>query len=385
MLRGNARRVLKRLQAPYEVLTRIELSSGALEHNVRLIQQQHPEFEIMPVLKGNAYGHGIEPIAGLLNQIPGRLVAVDGYFEALAIRDLTRRRILVMGYVLPVNVPQLDLKRCSYVVQDVAGLEAFGKLGRPAFIHVELNTGFNRLGLQPDELPVYLETLQKFPDLELEGVMTHLVDADNAADDSCNVRQQKLFDAGVEKILEAGFRPGLVHIAQTAGSPKIVSTYANAIRLGIGTYGINPLTESDPHYRDLADLRPVLELKSTIVKAVELKPGDTVSYNATFTAPQAMRIGVLPLGYYDGVPRALSNAGCATHGEVVLPIVGRVCMNHTMIDLGGTKLGVGDEVTLISSDPRQPNSVAGLAAHHGLFPYTTLTGLAASGRREIVP
>jgi alanine racemase len=334
MLRRAVKRTLAYVTATgYHTLNRIELSGSRVLHNVALIQGQHPGFEVIPVLKGNAYGHGIEQIAEILNDASCRLVAVDGYFEAVKIRDITKHHILVMGYILPENVQLLDTKRCSFVVQDIQGLIAFGALSKPVDIHLELNTGFNRLGLELEELPAYLKTLKTYPTLNLEGIMTHLADADNELDESYTAKQLRAFDDQVSDIIAAGFNPKFVHIAQTAGSTKVVSRYANAIRLGIGVYGINPLSLKDSHYKDLASLQPVLELKSTIIKVLDLHKGEKVGYNGTFTASRLMRLGVLPLGYYEGVPRELSNKGCVTHNGVALPIVGRVCMNHTMVDL----------------------------------------------------
>lgn len=373
-----------RARRRYRTLNLIELHRSAVLHNVQLIRAAHPKFSIIPVLKANAYGHGIQDMAAILNRAPCDMLAVDGYFEAGRIRHITKHRILVLGYIRPENVRLVDTKRCSFVVQDTAGLEAFGRLNRPVKIHLELNTGMNRLGLAPHELNHYLETLQLFPSLELEGIMTHLADADNPADDLFTREQAEQFDRLVEGILLKGFKPRFIHIAQTAGSTKAHSKYANALRLGIGLYGINPLALTDEHAQELADLQPVLELRSTIIKVNDLQPGDRVSYNGTFTADKPIRIGVLPLGYYEGVPRELSNTGVVTHGEAVLPIVGRVCMDHTMIDLGTSGLKAGDEVTVISADPAMPNSVARLSAEHGLFPYSLLTGLSSSVRREIV-
>ena len=384
-LRNLASTALDRLRPNYYLtLNRIELDHTRLIHNVQVIQDQHPGFDIIPVLKANAYGHGLAPIAQILNASSCRFLAVDGYFEANRLRGLTRHKLLVMGHILPANISQLDTKRCSFVVQDTDGLHAFGHLNKPVRIHLELNTGMNRLGLQPAELAEYLKVLKHYPKLQLEGVMTHLADADDYRDDSFTHHQQEAFDQQVAAILDAGFAPRIIHIAQTAGSPKIRSRYANAIRLGLGTYGINPLAERDPHHAKLQDLRPVLELTSTIIKVIDLVKGDRVSYNGTFTAAGPTRIGVLPLGYYEGVPRQLSNSGCVTHGNQVLPIVGRVCMNHTIINLTGTSLGVNDRVTVISKNPASPNSVLSLQSKHDLFAYTTLTGLADSVRREIV-
>lgn len=368
----------------YKTLNWIELSREAALHNVHLAQCQHPEHGIIPVLKANAYGHGIREMAAILDKAPCDLLAVDGYFEAGQIRRITRHRVLVLGYIRPENARLLDTHRCSFVVQDAAGLEAFGRLDRRVRIHLELNTGMNRLGLAPRELNHYLETLSLFPKLELEGVMTHLADADNPADDSFTVRQVEEFDRLVEGVIAKGFHPRFIHIAQTAGSTKAHSKYANAVRLGIGLYGINPLNPEDPHAQDLADLHPVLELKSTIIKVNELQAGDRVSYNGTFTADKPARIGVLPLGYYEGVPRELSNTGIVTHGDIELPIVGRVCMNHTMVGLGDFSFGVGSEVMVISANPKLPNSIAQLSARYKLFPYTVLTGLSDTIRRVIV-
>jgi alanine racemase len=385
MLRKYAKKAFEMMRSNnYQTLNHIELKQAALLHNIELITSQHPNQVIIPVLKGNAYGHGLTKIAEILDHSVCRYIAVDGYFEAAKLRDVTHKRILVMGYILPNNIPLVDTKRCSFVVQDIAGLVAFGSLGRPVRIHVELNTGFNRLGLQPNELPKYLNTFKRYPNLKLEGVMTHLADADNDLDDSRTMHQQEAFDTGVRQILGAGFTPSLIHIAQTAGSPKITSSHANAIRLGIGTYGINPLGPKDPRVGAFANLQPVLELKSTIIKVIDLEAGDSVSYNATFTAPGPMRIGVLPLGYYEGVPRELSNCGVVTYKRGSLPIVGRVCMNHTMIDLTGSGLQVGQKVTLISSDPSQLNSVTRLWHEQGLFAYSLLTGISSSVRRIIV-
>lgn len=367
----------------YRTLNRIEVSGSALRHNLALVRSQHPGFEVWPVLKGNAYGHGISQVARALAADSSMLV-VDGYHEAQQVHAVTNQHVLVMGYIHPSNVRLLGTRRCSYVVQDQAGLQAFAALDKPLNIHLELNTGMNRLGLAPAELEGYLKVLASYPKLHLEGVMTHVADADNPSSNEASHRQQTVFDEQVGRILAAGFRPRFIHIAQTAGSTKVVSRYANAIRLGIGTYGINPLEPADPAFTQLVGFRPALELKSTIIKTVELAAGDSVSYNFTFTARRPMRIGVLPLGYYEGVSRSLSNRGCVTYQGKPLPMVGRICMNHTMVDLSGTHLEVGDEVTVIAADPRLPNSVSALQTQFGLFAYSTLTGLSSSIRRNLV-
>jgi alanine racemase len=311
-------------------------------------------------------------------------MAVDGYFEAAKIRDITNHKILVLGYIKPENSKLLDTKKCSFVVQDIKMLMSLGKLHRPVNVHLELNTGMNRLGLAPNELENYLNVLSSHKSLTLEGVMTHLADADNEASDEFTDQQTRLFDKAVESIFGMGFKPKYIHIAQTAGSTKVNSKYANSMRIGIGIYGINPLSLADRHHKDLEGLSPVLDLKSTVIKVIDLKPGDRVSYNGIFTAPEQMRIGVLPLGYYEGIPRELSDKGVITFGDEVLSIVGRVCMDHTMIDLSDSKVDVGSVVTVISSEPDRPNSIEQICKNFGLFSYSLMTGLSNSTRRIIV-
>ncbi|HEX3082033.1 MAG TPA: alanine racemase, partial [Candidatus Saccharimonadia bacterium] len=211
MIRRHLKTIARHLlSSGYRPLNRIEVSRAALQHNVGLVQAQHRDYTIIPVLKGNAYGHGIDLVARALKASP--LLAVDGYHEAEHIHDVTDHRVLVMGYIRPGNVRLLNTTHCSYVVQDIAGLKAFGALGRVVRIHLELNTGMNRLGLSPSELPAYLEVLRSYPKLQLEGVMTHLADGDNATSDEFNRRQQEAFDAQIEMVLAAGFRPRYVHI-----------------------------------------------------------------------------------------------------------------------------------------------------------------------------
>ncbi len=366
----------------FKALNHIELSGPRLINNFTLIKSQQPKLQIIPVLKSNAYGHGIIQIGRLLNLVKCKMIAVDGYFEALELSKISNHKILIMGYIDKANFRILKLKKYSFVIQSADDLIALGRLNKKVNIHLELNTGMNRLGLQPDELNHYLKTLQRFPKIKLEGVMTQLADADNI-NNTFTKKQLKSFDEAVEYILNKGLKLKYIHIAQTAGSVKVESKYANAIRIGIGLYGINPLAPSDNHFKDLEKLMPILELKSKIIKVQQLKEGDKVSYGGTFTADKPMRIGILPLGYYEGIPRELSNCGVVTHNNMALQIVGRVCMNHTIVNLGDSKIKAGDEIVVISADPSAPNSIANIAKNNKLFSYSLLTGISNTIQRII--
>ncbi len=366
----------------YQVLNEVRIYKENIIHNLNVFKSLNPDCYISAVLKSNAYGHGLRQIAEILNDSQCEFIDIDGYFEAHKIMNLTKHKILVMGYILPGNIKLLDNKKCSYVIQDQDSLKALGEDGRNFKVHVEINTGMNRLGINPNEIKSYLETLSKYKNLELEGVMSHLADADNP-DDSYTDMQIKVFDKAVAQIHKIGFNPKYIHIAQSAGSAKTKSKYANVLRVGIGLYGINPLEKTDNNYSKLTDLRPAMEIQSTIIKVLDLKPGERVSYNGIYKADSERKIAALPLGYYEWVPRELSDKGFFTFNQTKLPIRGRVCMNHTMIDISGTKLSVGDKVCVVSKDNKL-NSIQNYSDKYGLFAYHLLTRTNESIRRTIV-
>ncbi len=384
MLRRNIKKIIKRLDYNhYETYNVIEISRNNLLHNLHFFQNQNPNQLVIPVIKSNAYGHGLREVSSILESAGVKLVAVDGYFEANTVIETTSCDVLVMGAVRPENAHIVNTKRCSFVVQDIDTLRAFAELNKKVRIHLELNTGMNRLGLSENELAPYLSFLKSNPQLQLEGVMSHLADADNPSNDF-TIRQAELFNSMVGHILSEGWNPKYIHLAQTAGTTKISNHQTNALRLGIGLYGINPLQPDDDQYQNLEKLKPVLSLKSTVIKVQELTKGDKVSYNGIFTATSPTRIGVLPVGYYEGYPRSLSNKGIVTYKQKPQPVVGRVCMNHTMINITDSDSKVGSVVTLIDTDQNAPNSVKNICKDHDLFSYQLVTGLSEKVKRIVV-
>jgi len=374
--------LIRRFEKGFATHNRIEVSKSALLHNVDLFAR-FSDKQVIPVLKGNAYGHGIEQVAASLKDRRFPYVAVDGYFEALRVRKVSKQPVLVMGAIKPENFSKIKYDHFAFVVQDIETIDALGRTGKKITVHLECNTGMNRYGAAPAELAELTKRILSYSNLRLEGVMSHLADSDG--DDATTVESAvQLYDKCVEAVRTAGGTPTMFHVAQTAGSVKAVSKYATTIRLGIGLYGINPFPPNHPLHTELKSLRPALKFVSTITKVIELKRGDKVSYNYTFTAPKQMRIGILPVGYYEGVNRALSNSGIVSLGKARLPIVGRVCMNHTMIELEGTRATVGSEVIVYSSDASARNSIDNIAHEHNLFNYNLLTALSSDVRRVLV-
>lgn len=374
--------LIRKFERDFSTHNRIEISKSALIHNADLFAELSGK-AVIPVLKGNAYGHGIEQVATALKGRSFPYIAVDGYFEALRIRKVSRQPVLVMGAIKPENFAKIKYDHFAFVVQDAETIRALGKTGKRISVHLECNTGMNRYGALPAELEKLTKLILHYPNLQLEGIMSHLADSDGTDPTTVTAAVQQ-FDTCVETVQAAGGRPALIHVAQTAGSVRAQSKYANAIRLGIGLYGINPFSPTHPAHKKLAGLQPALQLISTITKTIDLKKGESVSYNYTFTAPHNMKIGVVPLGYYEGMPRAFSNAGSVKYGTSFPAVVGRVCMNHTMINLDGTAAKPGDEIVVFSSDPKNKNSVDNAANSLGLFNYNLLTALSPDIRRILV-
>jgi alanine racemase len=375
--------ILKNFEKKYETYNYIKVSKSAILHNIQVFEKLS-EKQVIPVLKGNAYGHGIQLVAKALKGKKLPYIAVDGYFEALKVREVSRQPVLVMGMILPQNYKNLSYDKFAFVVDNEVSIHALGKTKKHIKIHLECNTGMNRYGAEPENIVSLARLIQTYPNLKLEGFMSHLADSDGDNPHTVEAAVE-IFDTCVENLRDSGIHPPLIHIAQTAGSLKAHSKYANSVRVGIGTYGINPFPKTHRLHKTLQEkLKPALSLESKISKIIELEKGDKVSYNYTFTAPKKMRIGVLPLGYFEGVNRSLSNTGLVKIGESYAPIVGRVCMNHTMISLENIDATVGAPVTIYSSNPNDKNSVDSIAQTHNLFNYNMLTALSSDVRRKSI-
>jgi alanine racemase len=382
-LRKQIDKLLRRFEKDFATHNRIEVSKSALLHNIDLFKKVSG-LQVIPVLKGNAYGHGTEVVARALQDTKVPYIAVDGYFEALRVREVSDQPVLVMGAIKPENFKKMKYDNFAFVVQDAETVKALAATRKKIKVHLECNTGMNRYGAKLGEAVELARLIQKHKNLTLEGVMSHLADSDGINQATVD-KAVAGFDQCIELIRALGLEPSILHVAQSAGGVRAKSKYANTMRLGISLYGINPFPEGHKHHQVLKDLRPAMCLISTITKVTQLQKGDKVSYNYTFTAPRDMTIGVLPLGYFEGVNRALSNAGTVQVGQRQTPIVGRICMNHTMFSLEGTDAKRGDEVVVFSNDPRDKNAIDHIAQDHKLFNYTLLTSLSHDVRRVLTP
>lgn len=357
----------------YQVLNEITVERAALIHNYNYFAELNPGVEIAPVLKANAYGHGLELVARVVDEIEGvPFICVDSLYEAYELhkKGITTP-ILIMGYTNPENYNVWKKLPFSFTVFDTETLRALSKYQPGARIHIKLDTGMRRLGLQKTDLSNFLTVLSKCSNLKVEGIFSHFSQADNPARIDFTNQQIARFKEMVTVFEEAGYSFNWKHISATAGATNIRDPYFNLVRLGLGFYGYSPFGES-------SDLRPALTLTTRIAQIKEIQAGDQVGYSGTYIAKRKETIAILPLGYNEGLSRNLSNRGIffLKNGDAC-KIVGNVSMDMTMVKLPrGSQAKVGDELTL--------ESVYNIARSIDTIPYTVLTGLHSSIRRRLV-
>ncbi len=368
-IRSKINSLLSNFENKIETLNRIEILKKNILHNFDFFQKENPDCEIWPVLKSNAYGHGLTIIAKILKQRKFSYLVADSYFEALKIHEVSPQPVLLIGYTLPQNLRLMDFRKIATIIYDAETVKALGSIRQKIKVHLKINTGMNRQGINPEEVNNYLDLIKKYKNLELEGICSHLSDADGATDDYTR-RQENIFLDAIKQIHAAGFSPRFFHLTNSAGSGKIKNPVCNTTRLGLGLYGYGA-----------PELRPALRFITTLIKINKLQKGDKVSYNCSFTALKDMRIGVIPVGYYEGLDRRLSKNGSVKFHNNYLPILGKVNMNLTMIGLENIKIKKYDEIEVISSNPEAKNSIENMARLCKTIPYDILVKLNESTRR----
>jgi alanine racemase len=349
----------------------------ALAHNLSCITRYlSPGCEVMAIVKANAYGHGaVETAQALARQGIGRF-AVASLDEGIALRQAgLSAPIVVLGALFEEQIADLVAHQLTPVVSDGRILPTLAKAARshptPYPIHLKVETGMGRLGFSPEELLSLLDDPLLRRPLQVEGMMTHLADADGA-DSAFTERQLGVFRTILEQIRQRGLPIPLVHTANSAAIVRFPDAHFSLVRPGIMLYGYHTLPASVP----APDLTPVLSLRTTIVQLRTIPRGGTVSYNRTFVAQRPTRIAVLPIGYADGYSRRLSHRGSVLIQGRRAPIVGLVCMDMIMVDVTDlAPVPVGETVTLIGQQGGESIWADEVADWIGTIPYEVLCGI----------
>ena len=360
----------------YRVAANVDLD--AVNHNLEELKKHlAPGTMTAAVLKADAYGHGAVYMARALD------AQVDAICVATAEEAINMRQngvvkpIVVLSFAneafLPVLIVQdirVNVFRLGFArkISEVAV-----RMDKTARIHISVDTGMGRLGfaVSEDSVQEVLE-ISRLPGIFIEGICTHFSGSDEADKTSAN-RQLERFNWFISRLREEGLEIPICHCSNSAAAMEMPQANMNMVRLGIALYGYYPSEEVD---RTRHDLRPAMTLVSHVISLKTLEPGMGVSYGSTFVAERATRVAVIPVGYGDGYPRALSNKGYVLIRGQRAPILGRVCMDLVMVDVTDIPgVQMGEQVTLMGRDGAEELWADTIGAWAGTFHYEFLCDL----------
>jgi alanine racemase len=338
--------------------TRALVHLSNLRHNLeRLRDHTGPGPRFCLAVKADAYGHGIVPVGRGAAAAGIEYLAVATVDEAVELRE-GGLQIPILLYSLPTpeEVPEVVRHGATPVVSDLEIVDLIQAEARSAGtvvpVHLKVDTGMGRIGCRPEDAAGVAAGIAERENVKLEGLSTHFASSDSRDRDQTE-SQIAAFNRAIESIRQVGVNPGLVHAGNSGGLVQYPAAWYDMVRPGILAYGYYPSDEVD---RNLG-IRPVMELRSRVIQIKEVEPGSPVSYGATWRAPRRTCIATVPVGYGDGYNRLLSNRAEVGIGGRRFPIVGRVCMDHIMVDLGPAHdVHRFDDVVLFGPDETGPDA-----------------------------
>lgn len=374
----------------------VEVSLTALRHNFRtILSYVQPEADVCAVVKSDAYGHGASACSVTLQQEGAKWFAVTTCEEGIALREAgVTGRILLLGGVWrgeEEDVVKHELTPAVWNWNHLELLENAAEKLKPAHaipVHLKVNTGMNRLGVDLNDLPQIFEAIQSAPHLTLEGMFSHF-----AAAETCDAPQGDMQLKRFEKALEiaAKFKldPPIRHMANSAGVITKPAARFNLVRPGISLYGYYlPFTSVITGHADSSlelPVKPVLSWKTRVLQIREVQPGQTVGYSSGYVTEFPTKVAVLSVGYGDGLSRQLSSRGRVIIRDDYASIIGNVSMNLTTVDVTGIPgVEVGDEVIIIGETAKRKISAWEHASLASTIPYEILCGISTRLPRKYV-
>ncbi|MFA5420535.1 MAG: alanine racemase [Patescibacteria group bacterium] len=379
--------IKKILKPKYETLNEVQIISNNLISNLKYLQSQQEKSEMFPVLKSNAYGHGLKEVCKILNKTNTKMVAVDSFPEAQIVYKNFKGKVLILGE-MPLDVYKYcNFKRTEFIIYNTKTLKHISRFKKRAKVHLFVNTGMNREGI--DDLNLFIENNKKYIDkIEITGVCSHLAEADNQ-DSNFTKSQEEKFAKALNILKVNKIYPKWVHIGNSSSIFNLKNDLYTAFRPGLALYGYNPLKETCKMFSEANKaLKPALRLYSTVISTHKIKGGDKVSYSNSFIAKEDTTIAVIPFGYYEGLDRRFSN--CTKFlfndkkGFFWGLIAGKVCMNITCINCFNREVSVGDRVQIFSELKDAENSIENMAKKIDVITYEILTSLKSNIKKKVV-
>ncbi len=365
-------------------VARIDLQ--AIAFNLRGIRARvGPSVKIMAVVKANAYGHGIERVSQFVERSLADSFGVAFPEEGRALREAGIRKPIQVFTLPAENQGALFAEnRLEATVSTVGNIRVLNaaaqRLKRTLPVHLKIETGMNRIGIQRSELPRILSELGRAKRLEVRGVFTHFANADERNKDFLK-EQFKEFESVVEYLAGEGVQPELVHCSNSAAILDVPETYCSMVRPGVMMYGCYPsktTSESIP-------LRAAMSIQTRVSLVKWIEAGESVSYGRRYRAARRTKIATLPIGYADGITRLLSGKATALIGGGEFPVAGTICMDQLMVDVGETDVASGDEAVIVGTQNGKAISLWDLADKAGTIPYEICCAISSRVPRVYTP
>jgi alanine racemase len=368
-------------------ITRAEIDLNRLRINFNEIKKKIPEnVKVMGIVKANAYGHGLIDVSKALTNFGIDYLGVGFLEEGILLRQHgIKTRILVLGGVLGSQIQEflendLEITVSSLEIAERIEQEVQKKNRKKARVHLKIDTGMERIGVHSENAQQFVERVYKMPHIDVVGIYSHLASSDEK-DKSFTYYQLERFNSLLNKLKNIGIEIPLKHIANSGAILDLPETYYTMVRPGIILYGVYPSKETS----ESIPLLPILTLKSNIVFIKEVAPNTSISYGRKYFTNKRTRIATIPVGYGDGYKRNLTNKGEVLIRGVRYPIVGVVCMDQIMVDIGfEADIHVGDEVVLLGRSGQNEITAWELGEKANTNAYEFLTGIAARVPRVFI-
>ncbi|MFH1597713.1 MAG: alanine racemase [Patescibacteria group bacterium] len=369
----------------------IEVNKSAILHNIEVFQKViGPKTKLMAVVKSNAYGHGMVNVATFCEESTlVNYLGVVNLHEALLLRKTgITLPILVLSYFNQDDIHHaiqndIDLPVYDFFMAELID-ETARSINQVARIHIKIDTGTTRLGILSKDSLEFVQKAKKLKHLEIIGVFTHFADSENKNQTFTN-KQIKEFNSQVSKIRKARIKISLFHAGCSASTLINKKSHFDLVRTGIGLYGLWPSEDAKKLTKGIVALEPALSWKAKIIQKKEIKAGTPVGYGCTVRVKKTTKIAVLPVGYYEGYSRLLSNSGQVLIRGKRCPIIGRVCMNLMMVDITRLKeVSYEDEVVILGRQGKDEISAEEIAKRSKTINYEVVTKINPLLPREYI-
>jgi len=355
------------------------IDRSAIRHNFAAIEEKvAPPVKVMAVVKADAYGHGAVEVAKVLEAQGCGFFGVALCEEGIALREARiEAPVIVLAGLYPDQVTEVVDYDLTPVIFDTRCLSALDdaarQAGKSVDIHLKVDTGMGRLGLLPTQVAPFLEELKEYDHIRLAGLLSHFSEAEER-EKSFSRTQIDSFTAVLKVVRDMGYDPVLSHMANSAAAVDLPASHFNLIRAGIMLYGAYP-AES---FKEKIELIPAMEVKTEIIQLKRVPKGFPVSYGRSYVTDRETLVATIPIGYGDGYSRSLSGSGQVLVGGRRAPVIGKVCMDLSMVDVTGVEgVKVGDEVVLLGRQGEEMIDADEIAAKMGTISYEVFCNISA--------